>query len=269
MAAVMGGTMRSPLTSIVFAVELTGNIHILPPLLAATGAQAQTADELIAKNAAARGGLDKIEAIKTLKFEGKLRFTGGFGSIDLGLVQYEKAPDSVRNEATVQGLTQVQAWDGAEAWQISPFQGRRDPERLSADDAKSLSDDAPISGSLIDYKAKGSQVEYLGTEDVDGTQAYKLKVALKNGDIRYVYLDPDHYLEIRVVSQLKVRGTETETIADYGDYEQVAGVYFPFSIETRSKSDGGLTQISIDKGEANLPVADSLFAFPAAAKVGK
>lgn len=238
-------------------------------LLAAFSAQAITADELIAKNAATRGGLDKIEAIKTLQFDGKLRVSGDFGSFELSLMQYEKAPDSVRVEATVQGLTQVQAWDGKEAWQISPFQGRRDAERMSADDAKSLADDAPISGSLIDFKARGSQVEYQGTEDVDGTQAYKLKVTLKNGDIKYVYLDPDHYLEIRTVSQIKVRGTETESIADYGDYEQVAGVYFPFSIATHSKGDGGTTQISIDKGQANIPVDDSLFAFPAAAKVGK
>lgn len=238
-------------------------------LLAAVSAQAITADELIAKNAAARGGLDKIQAINTLKLEGNLRFNGDFGSVDLSLVQYQKAPDSVRNEATVQGLTQVQAWDGKQAWQISPFQGRKDPERMSADDAKSLADDAPIGGSLIDYKAKGSQVEYQGTEDVDGTQAYKLKVTLNNGDIKYVYLDPDAYLEIRTIAQITVRGSETETIADYGDYEQVAGVYFPFSITSHSKDGGGTTTISIDKGEANIAIADSLFAFPAAAKVSQ
>lgn len=237
--------------------------------LVAFSAQAMTADELIAKNAAARGGLDKIEAIKSLKFEGSLRFTGGFGSVDLGLVEYKKAPDSVRNEATVQGLTQVQAWDGKEGWQISPFQGRRDPERMSADDAKALADDASISGSLVDYKARGSQVAYLGTEDVDGTEAHKLKVTLKNGDVQYVYLDPDAYLEIRTVSQIEVRGAETESVTDYGDYEQVAGVYFPFSITTRNKDDGGTLQISIDKGQANIPVDDSMFAFPASAKGGK
>lgn len=237
--------------------------------LAAFSAQAMTADELIAKNAAARGGLDKVEAIKSLEFKGSLRFSGGFGSVDLGFVEYKKAPDSVRNEATVQGLTQVQAWDGKEGWQISPFQGRREPERMSADDAKSLADDASISGSLIDYQAKGSQVAYLGTEDVDGTEAHKLKVTLKNGDVQYVYLDPDAFLEIRTVSQIEVRGTQTESVTDYGDYEQVAGVYFPFSITTHNKGDGGTMQITIDKGQANIPVEDSLFAFPASAKVGK
>ena len=234
-------------------------------LAAAGAAHAVSVDELVAKNIAARGGADKIAAIKTLKMSGHLRFTGGFGSVELGFVQYKKAPDSLRTEATVQGLTQVQAWDGKEAWQISPFQGRKDPERLSADDAKPLADDASISGSLIDYKAKGSTVEYLGTEDVDGTDAHKLKVTLKTGDTEYVYLDPDSYLEIRVVGTRKLRGTESIDVSDFGDYEQIDGVYFPFSTSTHSKDGGGDQQITIDKAEANAPGEDSEFAFPATA----
>jgi hypothetical protein len=228
-------------------------------LAAASAAHALSVDELVAKNAAARGGLDKVQAIKSLKLEGKLRFGG---SLDLGYLQYNKAPDSVRTEATVQGLTQVQAWDGKEAWQISPFQGRKDPERLSADDAKALADDAYISGVLIDATAKGSKVEYLGTEDIDGTQAHKLKVTLKSGNIEYVYLDPDHFLEIRTVAQRKVRGAESESISDYGDYEEVNGVYFPFSIATHSKDGGGDVQVTIEKAQANESIDAALFAFP-------
>ena len=238
-------------------------VLVVAGLLAGAGsAHAIGVDELVAKNALARGGLDKIEAIKTLKLEGKFRVSGGYGSLEFTYVQYNKAPDFVRIEATVQGLTQVQAWDGKQAWQISPFQGRRDPERQSADDAKGLADEASISGLLINYHAKGSTIEYLGQEDVDGTNAYKLKVALKNGDIEYVYLDPDHYLEIRTVAKREVRGTATEDITDYGDYEQIAGVYFPFSLTSQSKDGGGTTQISIDQGHANVPLDDALFAFP-------
>ena len=230
-------------------------------LAAASAAQALSVDELIVKNAAARGGLGKVEAIKSIKFEGRLRFGGTF---DLDFVQYQKAPDSSRTEATVQGLTQVHAWDGKEAWSISPFGGRKDPQRISAEDAKSIADDASISGPLIDYKAKGSTVEYLGTEDVDGTDAHKLKVTLKSGDIDYVYLDPDHFLEIRTVAQRKVRGTEIEEITDFGDYEQVDGVYFPFAINSHAKGDdgGGGTEITIEKATANLAVDDAMFAFP-------
>jgi hypothetical protein len=228
--------------------------------LVATSAHALTVDELLAKNLEARGGADKVAAIKTLKSEGKLRFGEQF---ELTLVQYQKAPDLSRTEASIQGLTAVQAWDGKDAWQISPFQGRKDPEKMSADDAKALADDAPIAGALIGAKERGDQVEYLGTEDVDGTEALKLKVTRKNGDVDYVYLDPDHFLEIRTVSQRYVRGTLSERTTDFGDYEEVNGVFFPFSMTSENKADGNRSQTTIDHAEANTPIDDGLFAFPA------
>ena len=233
----------------------------------AQAAQALGVDELVARNAAARGGMDKILAIKSLKMQGHMRVSGRFGSIDLAYVTYRKAPDAVRSEATVQGLTQVQVWDGKEAWQISPFQGRKDPERMSADDAKPIADDAPISGSLIAFAEKGSKIEYQGTEDVDGTDAHKLKVTLKTGDVEVVYLDPDSFLEIRIVGMRKLRGTESIDTTDLGDYEKVEGVYFPFSQATHSKDSGGSDQqVTIDKAEANVTLDDSFFAFPEKAK---
>lgn len=236
-------------------------------LLAAVSVHATTADELVAKNLDARGGLDKIHAITTLKLEGKMRIGGQF---ELSFLEYKKAPESARIEATIQGMTQVQAWDGRQAWQISPFQGRRDPEKMSEDDAKGLADDAPIGGALADWRARGSTIEYLGTEDVDGTEAHKLKVSLKNGDIEYVYLDPDHFLEIRTIDQLTVRGTHVEQVTDYSDYERVNGVYFPFAMSSYTKGGGEFDkqQLTLDKIEANVPVDDGLFAFPAAAGTG-
>jgi hypothetical protein len=86
-------------------------------------------------------------------------------------------------------------------------------------------------------------------------------VSLKSGNTEYVYLDPDHFLEIRTVAQRKVRGTESESTSDYGDYEQVNGVYFPFSVSTHSK-DGGDSQLTIEKAQANDPIDEAMFAFP-------
>jgi hypothetical protein len=229
--------------------------------VAAASAHALTVDDLLAKNLEARGGAEKVAAIKTLKSEGKLLFGGQF---ELTFTQYQKAPDSIRTEASIQGLTAVQSWDGKEAWQISPFQGRKDPEKMTAEDAKSMADDAPIAGALIGARERGATIDYLGTEDVDGTDAHKLKVRLANGDVEYVYLDPDHFLEIRTVAQRSVRGTQVESVTDYGDYEDVAGVYFPFSISTENKADGSRSQTTIEHAEANAAIDDSLFAFPSA-----
>lgn len=230
--------------------------------LVATSAHALTVDELLAKNLEARGGADKVAAIKTLKVEGKLRFGEQF---ELGLVQYQKAPDLVRSEASIQGLTAVQAWDGKDAWQISPFQGRKDPEKMSADDAKDLSEDAAdFAGVLVDYKAKGYTLDYLGTEDVDGTDAYKVRVTRPNGDITYVFLDPDYFLEIRTVTRRIQHGVPKETVTDYGDYEQVNGIYYAFAQASGPNGSSDRNKVQFDKAEANTSPDESVFRFPAA-----
>src|SRR4029077_8272014 len=127
----------------------------------------------------------------------------------------------IRTEATLQGMTLVRAYDGTEGLKISPFCGRKDPEKMSVDDAKSLVEDAEIDGPLVDWEAKGSNVEYLGPEDVDGTLAHKLKVGRRNGDVSYVYLDPDHFLEIRILTQRIEQGAQVEVETDLGDYEKI------------------------------------------------
>jgi hypothetical protein len=188
-------------------------------LLAAPLALGYSAEELAAKNIEAKGGAEKLHAIQSLRLSGKLLINGGV--LELGYVALIKRPQSVRYEAKLQGLTQVQAYDGLQAWQINPFQGRKDPEKLSADDAKGMGEDAAdVIGALIDYREKGYRLESLGTEDVDGTEAYKLRVTRPNGDLMYVYLDPDYFLEIRTLSRRIEHGVATETVTDYGDYEK-------------------------------------------------
>lgn len=238
-------------------------------LVFALSAHAVTADELVAKSIAAQGGLDKLAAIKTLQLQGQLVFGGNF---KLAYTELLKRPGKVREEASLQGLTQVQAWDGHQGWSIQPFGGRRDPIPMSADEAKALAEDADFEGPLVNAKAKSNEVTYLGREDVEGTQAYKLQVKLKDGNTLVIYLDPDAYLPIREIAQRTVNGVQQVTQTDYGDYEQVDGVYFPFAISSGPK--GGAPesrmQISIAGAEANVPIEDALFAFPekAAAKQG-
>jgi hypothetical protein len=232
-------------------------------MLAASGALAYTADELAAKNAAAKGGLDKLAALQSLRLSGKLRVNRG--TVELRYIALIRRPDSIRYEVQLQGLTRVQAFDGRQAWQINPFQGRKDPERLSADDAKGLGENAAdFTGVLVDYKAKGYTLDYLGTEDIDGTQAYKLRVTRPNGDLTYVYLDPDYFLEIRAVNRRIEHGVPNETVVDYGDYEKVAGVYLPFAVESGPKGSSERVSVQVEKAEANVAAGEEQFQFPAA-----
>jgi len=232
----------------------------------ASSASALTVDELVTKNIEARGGIDAIRAIQSIKASGRMNFSGGDFSIDLGFVALNERDAKVRTEASIQGLSQVTAYDGKDAWTINPFQGRRDPERMSAEDAKGLEVQADMDGPLVDWKQKGHQVEYLGTEDMDGTEAHKLKVTLKNGDIQYRYLDPDYFLEILVVNQTRRRGVETEVETEMGNYEKVGGVYMPFAMESGPKGGQRGQKIIIEKAEANVDLDDALFAYPQAAK---
>jgi len=219
-----------------------------------------TVDELVSKNIEAKGGATALQNLQSLRLTGKMLVRQG--QIELGYLETKKRPDDVRIEGSLQGMTQIEAYDGKEGWRVSPFFGRKDPEHISADDVKALVEDAEIDGPLVDWKAKGSRVEYLGTEDVDGTPAHKLKVVRKNGDVSFVYLDPDHFLEIRIVTGRMRHGAYEEVETDLGDYEKAGGVFVPTSIESGRKGAQDKQRIIIDKVEANVPVDDTIFHFP-------
>lgn len=227
-------------------------------------AMSQTADELVQKNIQAKGGLDKIKAIQTLRMTGKLTAGGGFTGI---VGQESMRPNLVRETFTLQGMTQVQAYDGTTGWQIQPFGGRKDPELMGEDDMRDLLIDSDFDGPMVDYQAKGNKVEYLGHDTVDGDDALRLKVTLKDGDIIYYYLDPDTYLEIRKETQEFIRGAIHENTTDLGSYKAVAGVMFPFSVASGPKNDPSSWQtVTVEKIEANVPLEAADFAVPASLK---
>ncbi len=243
-----------------FALLLVAGSFLTPPLNAQE-LKPFTVDTLVAKNIEAKGGADALRAVQSLRVKGKMIVNQG--QVQFDYVQMKKRPGAVRAETTLQGMTMVQAYDGAQGWKISPFGGRKDPEKMSVDDAKSLVEDAEIDGPLVDWQAKGSTVEYLGPEDVDGTLAHKLKVVRKNGDVSYVYLDPDYFLEIRILTQRTEQGAQVEVETDLGDYEKIGGVFFPFSIEAGPKGAADKQKIVLEKAEVNVPVEDGAFKFPA------
>jgi hypothetical protein len=231
---------------------------------AAIPAAAQDAQSLIAKNLEARGGDAALSAIRSIRFVGKSIFPGDFE------VSYQEtrarlgAEAADRVDMTVQGLDLVQAYDGrGGGWRINPFQGRKDAEKMSADEVRAVADGALIEGPLLASRHDGSRVEYLGRDDFDGTLAYKLKVTQKDGDEFTYWLDPDTFLEIKVEERRKLRGAEQTNETELGDYEKVAGVYFPMSVESWAQGQNNQRQRTIiASGEANPQVSPDLFAEP-------
>jgi len=234
-------------------------VYALLAGLVAAAAGAQTVDEIIAKNLEARGGKDKIKAVKTIRMTGKLGLPQGMEApFTLELAR----PNKMRNEFVFQGMTGVQAFDGKTGWTVMPFMGKKEPEVVSGDDVKSMEDQADFDGPLVDYKEKGHQVELLGKETLEGTPVYKLKVTKKNGDVESHYLDAEQYLEIRVDGKSKVRGQEVEGETTLGDYKEAGGLIFPFSIQTKQKGGPGGVTLTFDKIEVNPDVPASRFEMP-------
>lgn len=227
-------------------------------LLVPAAIRAQTVDEVIAKNVQALGGMEKLKSVNSMRVTGKLHA----GSFEAQFLQQNKRADKVREEFVIQGMAQVRAYDGKAGWQINPFEGRRDAELLSEDDMKGLKVDADIDGPLVDYKEKGHTAELIGHDSVEGTDCYKIKLTLKNGDIRYYYLDTDLFLPLKLETQTTVRGTIHEGETYYGDYEQVNGLYYPFEFESGQKGDANRVKFSVEKIEQNISLDDALFSVP-------
>jgi outer membrane lipoprotein-sorting protein len=218
---------------------------------------AQTVDDLIKKNIEARGGLQKMKAVKSMKGTGKIMQQG----LEIPFTIQQKRPKSFRLDATFQGKSLIQAYDGETAWKVDPFQGSSEPEKMAGDELKEAQEQADMDGALVDYKEKGHTVELMGKEDMEGTPAYKLKVTLKNGDVRYIYLDTENYLELKLSSKRKTPGGEMEVDSYPGNYKPVNGLMMAHSVENKIKGQTIFT-LTIDKVEMDVAIDDAVFKMP-------
>ena len=226
-------------------------------ILFSTHIFSQTVDEIISKNIETKGGLQKLKSIKSMKMTGKV-FTGGF---EMSMTLWAKRPNKSRMETVFQDQKTVQAYDGEKAWQINPFMGSNEPQEIKGLQAEDLKERADFDGPLIDYKKKGHKVEFMGKEDLEGTEVYKLKVTMKSGRVVYIYLDTDSCIELKQSTTLNYQGTEYLVETIFGDYKEVGGIMMPHSIETRINGQTQ-AQITIEKVEFNIEIDDSLFKMP-------
>jgi hypothetical protein len=222
-----------------------------------------TAEQIVARHVEARGGLEKLHALKSLRRTGHQVLPGI--KVEMAVVELRARPGRVRVENILHGMTSIDAFDGQVAWKVRPFDGRKDPERTSSDEAKSLRLGADVEGPLVDYRSKGHSVTLLGTEELDGTPCYKLRVDLKWGDQLFTYVDPDSFMVLRELQRTVIRGAEQFTEVDYGDYEKVGGVYVATLVELgpRDSPSSEKSKVVYDRAEANVPVDDAVFVFPA------
>lgn len=201
-------------------------------------------------------GQEKLAEVKTIIVYGKIMQMG----TEFPFVQKMKSPNKFRIEATIQGQMMIQAFDGENGWFIAPWIGP-DPQDLTGVQLKQAKEQANIEGDLYHWEEKGHQAEYIGIEDMEGTEVFNIKLTKKEGDEIFYFIDSESYVILKETRKMTMQGTEMEIESFPGNYEMINGIAFPMSIKTNTM--GQSTEIVFDSVKIDLELDDSIFVRPA------
>jgi len=238
------------------------NIHRIGVLVLALGlgAWAQTADDLVAKNLAARGGAENLRAIKSMAITGTI----SFGEQKSPLTVKAWRPNQIREEFTVQQTEITRVYDGSRAWQLRKNGDETKVDVLSGGEADNLAEEAEnaIDGPLLDYAKKGSKVEALGRDTWQGKPVYKVKITTHMGTTITQFLDAGTYLEIYEEIERTVDGKLITIVEEVGDYRGVGGIKFAHRFVSGPQENPQATTLQVEKMELNAPVEAGVFVMP-------
>jgi outer membrane lipoprotein-sorting protein len=224
-----------------------------------------SAEQIVARNVEARGGLAAWRKVETLKMSGEMD-AGGTADAQLPFVFSMKRPHKSRLEITFAGKNATQVYDGSQGWKVRPFLSRDDVDPFTPAEARSAASAAELDGPLVDYAKKGTRVALAGTEKVEGKEAYKLKLKLKSGEERFVWVDAKTFLEAKISGEpRKLDGRRHDVAIHYRDYRKVNGLKVPYLLETVVQGVKGSHKMTIKTVTVNPPLEDALFAKPSTA----
>ncbi len=224
-------------------------------------AGAQTADDIVNKSLAARGGADKIKAVHSERVTGRISFGPNLeGSF---LVELER-PHKLHMEISIENQKIIRVYDGISAgWTVNPFAPNKDVQPMSAEDLKNISDESDFDGPLVDYKSKGNQIELIGKEDLEGKPVYRLKLTNKNGGIRFYLFDASSFLLMKWEGKRKAEDKEIPWDSFFSDYREVHALKYAFKIESGSPGTDIQQNLAADNIEIDPQIDETHFAKPA------
>ncbi|HEV1995690.1 MAG TPA: hypothetical protein VGR03_15265, partial [Candidatus Acidoferrum sp.] len=224
-------------------------------------AAAQTADEIVKKALDARGGVEKIKAVQSERVSGHVSFSGGMeGTFVVEL----KRPLKMHAEISIEGQKIIRVYDGkSSGWTVNPFTEAKNVQPLSPEDLKNITDESDFDGPLVDYKAKGNQIELAGKENLDDKPVFRLKLTNKNGDVRFYIFDASSFLLLKWAGIQKTGDQALPWESFFSDFHEVQGLKYPFRIEQGSPGTDIKQTLTAGKIEIDPQIDDSRFAKPA------
>jgi outer membrane lipoprotein-sorting protein len=230
--------------------------------VAFVNAQDLKLDEILKKHYAAVGQ-EKLGKVNTIKMTGKQSVQG----MELPFTICMKRPGKVRIEADIQGTKFEQAYNGTTGYMKAPIMGITDPKDMDEAQLQDMKDQANIDGKLFDYEKKGNTLELLGTEDVNGVKAYKLKLTEKaekegaEAAVTTMFIDCKDFVIIKMVSKKKMGGNTVDIENYTSNFKQVDGLYMPYSIESKVMGNT-FSKITFENITLNEDISDDIFEKP-------
>jgi outer membrane lipoprotein-sorting protein len=223
---------------------------------------AQTADEIVKKAIEARGGAAKIKAVQSESVTGRIVFAPGQeGTFVVEL----KRPLRMHMEISVQGQTIIRVFDGKSAgWILNPFDQNKDVQPMPAEDLKNITDESDFDGPLVDYHAKGNQIELIGKEVLDDKPVYRLKLTNKSGNTRFYLFDAATFILRKWEGTRNTGAREVPWESYFSEYREVQGLKYAFRIDQGSPGTGDKQTLITEKIEIDPVLDDARFGKPAA-----
>ncbi|RQR36952.1 outer membrane lipoprotein-sorting protein [Burkholderia sp. Bp9143] len=221
-----------------------------------------SAPQIVERNVAARGGLQAWRAVGSLTMSGLIE-AGGKKNTALPFVMTMKRPHKSRFEVRFNEQTAFQVYDGAQGWKVRPFLGRDEVEPFTPAEAKSAAAAAELDGPLVDYASKGTTVQLVGTEQVEGHGAYVLKLTTKEHAERKVWIDASSFLELKIDGEPRMLDGRMHNVSIYyRDYRKENGLDIPHVLETVVAGVRPTRKLTVQSVKVNAPTDDALFARP-------
>jgi len=215
-----------------------------------TQLNAQTDDEIIGKYITAIGGKDKWSQVKSMKVNGYIEVQG----IKINFTQQAVHETGVRVDAEFQGQKIIDITTPTMGWSQNPFGGKSTLQPISGEELQQKLDELDIQDEFVDYATKGSSVEFIGKDEEDGNEFYKIKMVTKNKNETVYFFDVNTFLIYKEEKTVKQQGQEMKMVTKLLDYKTI-----PFGIKIPHKSEQMGQVLVMDVIQINAAIDENIF----------